>query len=37
MSSKPGVVLKAPEGTVKENANEITSNDMPLYVQCLCR
>ncbi|XP_015789803.1 protein SMG8 [Tetranychus urticae] len=36
MSSKPASVLKANMGIVKENANSIASNDMPLYVPCVC-
>ncbi|XP_074595589.1 nonsense-mediated mRNA decay factor SMG8 [Brevipalpus obovatus] len=36
MSSKPGTILKSSMGNVKENASDIASSDMPLYVKCLC-
>ncbi|XP_053213180.1 nonsense-mediated mRNA decay factor SMG8-like isoform X2 [Panonychus citri] len=36
MSSKPASVLKATKGIVKENANLIASNDMPVFIPCVC-
>ncbi|RWS17652.1 protein smg8-like protein, partial [Dinothrombium tinctorium] len=36
MCSAPDTILKANLGIVKENANKIASNDMPLYFPCVC-
>ncbi|CAG2114914.1 unnamed protein product, partial [Medioppia subpectinata] len=36
IASGPDSVLKASMGIVKESANRVASNDMPLYFPCVC-